>query len=131
MKQHITLDQLNTLTEEQKASLKYRCYLAEGDTVVQDDTLYVLTRVTTVRNNITYHNYYSVDSRGIIIKLNRDKIIPVPSIGQLYELLDVSLPIVTERWKSYWKVMPRDALKPVHKSHHLVDALWEMAKEVL
>lgn len=131
MKQIIKIKDITDLTGEQVASLKQRIEVKVGDKVTQDGDIYVITKVTNICGGVNDHSYYGVQAgmTGVPVKL--ENFIPLPSIGQLIELLQVHYPVVMEQWKNHWKVCPRNKLKPVYKDIQLINALWEAVKEVI
>lgn len=109
MKQHITVEQLKELTEEQKQRLKDWWKPGAGDFyVVWDDHVALTTK----------------ESKEYI---NKENCTPLLSIGQMIELLhkkDAVNHHFIQAYHNMWRVN-------THENIELCDALWEAVKALL
>lgn len=138
MKQHITVEQLNELTNEQKERLREWWQPQEGDKVLFGNDAIVFV-IESTRNDYLRPDHMKINNAWLPIKEGKNSYYSLLSIGQCFQLLrdfdyfeegyfdecglynhnnklDVQIGII---WVGMWR------------GNELIDALWEAVKETL
>lgn len=138
MKQHITVEQLSELTEEQKNKLRTLWKPELGDLLYTKG--YGLTEVFAVQNTDTFfeknYGYGHFDPTTIEERPIREKCLPLLSIGKMIDILenrDECLNIVKRTDLEGWgyEIQLRRVLYYNFSTGELCDALWSAVKAII
>lgn len=133
MKQRITVEQLNELTEEQKARLREWWQPEEGDIIFAPSNEYV-GPLYDDNEYFRYDHTKTIWGYGFPDSRIKRAMYPLLSIGQCIALLGEKVNDIIPPWSPHnsepneWQVYSGDGF---WDSNELIDALWEAVKAVL
>jgi len=123
MKQRITTQQLEELTDLQRQSLRKWYVVGEGDYIAWKNN----SRQKKYNVDLNYNDseYGYVDEPNS--KLTGKWEAPLLSIGQMLEFLDICV-IYLENEAGWWGIKTTESLQDIEPVPELCDALWEVIK---